>query len=287
MVEGEPPISGDLDSRVVTHSTTKNECIYACFLSMIKPKGIKKALQDVDWVKAMQEELDEFEHNNVWDLVPTLEGVSVVGSRLVYKNKSDEDGVIIRNKTKLSQQEGIDYDEPFAPVARIESIRIFLAFIAQKNFKVYQMAVQCALFNGKIDRNVNVQQPPGFEDPKFPNHSYMLQKAIYRLKQSPRSWYGTFSMFLEDSKFQRGSIDPTLFRNIYINHLIIIQIYVDDIIFDSTSKDLSDEFVELMKSKFRMSMMGELNFFLGLLVHQSPKGICIGQEKYIKNLLKR
>nr|KAJ0210065.1 hypothetical protein LSAT_V11C400164460 [Lactuca sativa] len=199
----------------------------------------------------MQEELVEFERNNGWDLVPTLEGVLVVGSRWVYRNKSDEDGVVIRNKAILvvkgySQQEGIYYDETFVPAKRIESIRIFLAFATHKNFKV-----------------------------------------AYGLKQAPRAWYGTLSKCLEDSKFQRGFIDPTIFRKIHNNHLIIMLIYVNDIIFGSTSKDLSDEFVELMKSKFRMSMMGELNYFVGLQVCQSPKGIFIGQEKYIKNLLKR
>nr|KAJ0218197.1 hypothetical protein LSAT_V11C300101770 [Lactuca sativa] len=133
-------IIGDLDSGVVTRSATKNECLYASFLSMIDPKGIKEDLQDADWVKAMLEELAEFERNNVWDLVPTPERVSVVGSRWVYRNKSEEDGIIIRNKARLvvkgySQQEGIDYDETFAPVARIEAIRIFFAFDAHNNFK--------------------------------------------------------------------------------------------------------------------------------------------------------
>nr|KAJ0223121.1 hypothetical protein LSAT_V11C200078420 [Lactuca sativa] len=131
----------DIDSRVVTHSATKNECLRASFLSIIEPKGIKDALQDADWVKAMQEDLAEFECNNVWDLVPTPEGVSIVGSRWVYRNNSDEDGVIIKNKARLvvkgySQQEGIDYDETFTPVARIKAIRIFLAFAAHKNFKI-------------------------------------------------------------------------------------------------------------------------------------------------------
>ncbi|KAI3523294.1 hypothetical protein L1887_01354 [Cichorium endivia] len=165
----------------------------------------------------MQEELAEFERNNVWDLVPTPEGVSVVGSRWVYRNKTDDQGVIVRNKARLvvkgySQQEGIDYDETFAPVARIEAIRIFLAYAAHKNFKVYQMDVQCAFLNGEIDRDVYVQQPPGFEDSRFPTYSFKLQKAVDGLKQAPRAWYSTLSKFLEESNFSRGTIDPTLFR---------------------------------------------------------------------------
>ena len=153
---------------------------------MIEPKGIKEALQDADWVKAMQEELAEFERNNVWDLVPTPEGISVVGSRWVYRNKSDEDGVIIRNKDRLVikgylHQESVDYDETFAPVARIEAVTILLAFDAHKNFKVYKMDVHFALLNGEIDRDVYFQQPLGFKDRKFPNHCYKLSKGRIRI----------------------------------------------------------------------------------------------------------
>nr|KAJ0214939.1 hypothetical protein LSAT_V11C300139010 [Lactuca sativa] len=190
-------IKGDMDSRVVTRSATKNDYLYASLISMIVLKGIKEVLQLADWVKAMQEELVKFERNNMWDLVPTLEGVSVVGSRWVYRNKSDEDGVIIKNKAILVvkaylQQEGIDCDETLAPIARIEAIRIFLTFVAHKNFKVYQMDVQCTLLNGEIDKDVYVQQPPGFKDPKFPNHFYKLQKDVYGFKQAPRLQISSF-----------------------------------------------------------------------------------------------
>nr|KAJ0202814.1 hypothetical protein LSAT_V11C500245880 [Lactuca sativa] len=139
----------------------------------------------------------------------------------------------------------------------------------------------------QIDRDVYAQQLPRFEDPKLPDHCYKLQKVVSGMKQALRECYGTLSKLLEDSKFQRGSINPTLFRKNHNNRFIIVKIYIDYIIFNSTSKDVSDEFIELMKRKFRMSMMGELNYFQGLQVRQSPKGIFIGQEKYIKNLLKR
>ncbi|KAI3792345.1 hypothetical protein L2E82_06222 [Cichorium intybus] len=171
---------------------------------MTEPKTIHSALKDPDWVKAMQEELAEFERNQVWDLVPTPPDVTVVGSRWVFRNKTDDQGIVCRNKARLvvkgySQQEGIDYDETYAPVARLEAIRIFLAYAAHKNFKVYQMDVKCAFLHGEIDRDVYIQQPPGFEDPQFPNHSFKLQKAVYGLKQAPRAWYSTLSTFLEES----------------------------------------------------------------------------------------
>ncbi|KAI3700093.1 hypothetical protein L2E82_44709 [Cichorium intybus] len=149
------------------------------------------------------------------------------------------------------------------------------------------MDVKCAFLHGEIDRDVYIQQPPGFEDPQFPNHSFKLQKAVYGLKQAPRAWYSTLSTFLEESGFKRGSIDQTLFRKILNKHLLIVQIYDDDIIFGSTDESLSIKFVDLMKSKFEMSMIGEMTTFLGLQVKQSSDGIFINQENYVKNLLTR
>ncbi|KAI3790995.1 hypothetical protein L2E82_04493 [Cichorium intybus] len=285
-------IIGDPNSGIQTRAATANECLFGAFLSMTEPKTIHTALKDPDWVKAMQEELAEFERNDVWNLVPTPPDVTIIGSRWVFRNKTDDQGVVCRNKARLvvkgySQQEGIDYDETYAPVARIEAIRIFLAYAAHKNFKVFQMDVKCAFLHGELDREVYIQQPPGFEDPNFPHHSFKLQKAVYGLKQAPRAWYATLSTFLEESGFKRGSIDQTLFRKIFNKHLLIVQIYVDDIIFGSTDESLSVKFADLMKSKFEMSMIGEMTTFLGLQIKQSNDGIFINQENYVKNLLTR
>ncbi|KAI3723832.1 hypothetical protein L2E82_35593 [Cichorium intybus] len=285
-------IIGDPNSGIETRAASTNECLFGAFLSMTEPKTIHSALKDPDWVKAMQEEIAEFERNNVWNLVPTLPDVTVIGSIWVYRNKTDDQGIICRNKACLvvkgySQQEGIDYDETYAPVARIEAIRIFLAYAAHKNFKVFQMDVKCAFLHGELDHEVYIQQPPGFEDPKFPNHSFKLQKAVHGLNQAPRAWYATLSTFLEESSFKRGSIDQTLFRKIFNKHLLIVQIYVDDIIFGSTDESLSVKFADLMKSKFEMSMIGEMTTFLGLQIKQSTDGIFINQENYVKNLLTR
>ncbi|KAI3691004.1 hypothetical protein L2E82_49218 [Cichorium intybus] len=285
-------IIGDPNSGIQTRAATANDCLFGAFLSMTEPKTIHTALKDPDWVKAMQEELAEFERNDVWNLVPTPPDVTIIGSRWVFRNKTDDQGVVCRNKARLvvkgySQQEGIDYDETYALVARIEAIRIFLAYATHKNFKVFQMDVKCAFLHGELDREVYIQQPPGFEDPNFPHHSFRLQKAVYGLKQAPRAWYATLSTFLEESGFKRGSIDQTLFRKIYNKHLLIVQIYVDDIIFGSTDESLSVKFADLMKSKFEMSMIGEMTIFLGLQIKQSTDGIFINQENYVKNLLTR
>ena len=169
----------------------------------------------------------------------------------------------------------------------MEAIRIFLAYATYMNFKVYQMDVKSAFLNGNIKEDVYVQQPPGFESSEYPNHVYKLNKALYGLKQAPRAWYETLSAFLIQNKFVRGRIDNTLFIYRTKDDVILVQVYVDDIIFGSTSYKLCKQFEKLMTTKFEMSMMGELTYFLGLQIKQTEKGISICQEKYLMNLLKK
>ncbi|GJS77730.1 putative ribonuclease H-like domain-containing protein [Tanacetum coccineum] len=185
------------------------------------------------------------------------------------------------------QEEGIDYDEVFAPVARIEAIRIFLAFASYMGFIVYQMDVKSAFLYGKIDEEVYVSQPPGFLDPKYPQKVYKVVKALYGLHQAPRAWYATLSTFLLKNGYRRGTIDKTLFLKKDKHDIILVQVYVDDIIFGSTKKSWCDEFEALMKSRFQMSSMGELTFFLGLQVKQKEDGIFISQDKYVAEILKK
>ncbi|KAL8093110.1 hypothetical protein AgCh_035124 [Apium graveolens] len=170
MSHNQSAIIGDPNAGVRTRSTTANECLHACILSQVEPKKTEEALMDPDWISAMQEELNQFERNKVWELVPAPKNRSVIGTKWVFRNKMDENGIVTRNKARLvakgySQEEGIDYDETFAPVARLEAIRIFLAFAAHSNFKVYQMDVKSVFLNGELEEEVYVQQPPGFEDP--------------------------------------------------------------------------------------------------------------------------
>ncbi|GJU59557.1 putative ribonuclease H-like domain-containing protein [Tanacetum coccineum] len=182
---------------------------------------------------------------------------------------------MIKNKARLvaqgyTQEEGIDYDEVFAPVARIEAIRLFLAYASFKDFVVYQMDVKSAFLYGKIKEEVYVCQPPGFEDPDFPDRVYKVEKALYGLHQAPRAWYETLSTYLLDNRFQRGKIDKTLFIRRDKGDILLVQVYVDDIIFGSTKKSLCTEFEKMMHKKFQMSSMGELTFFLGLQTASTP-----------------
>ncbi|KAI3714929.1 hypothetical protein L6452_21891 [Arctium lappa] len=285
-------IIGSSSEGVKTRSAIINECFYVNFLSIIEPKKVKEALKDPHWIFAMQDELQEFVRNKVWTLVPLPKGKFSIGTKWVFRNKKDEDGIIIRNKARLVakgyfQEEGIDYDETFAPVARLEAIRIFLAYAAHKGFKVYQMDVKSGFLHGKLNEEVYVQQPRGFECTEFPNHVYYLDKAPYGLKQAPRAWYATLSTFLIKNGFDKGTIDTTLFIKRYKNEMLLVQIYVDDIIFGSTNQKYCDKFSELMKSEFEMSLMGELTFFLGLQVKQTSEGTFISQTKYVSEILEK
>ncbi|KAM0031422.1 putative RNA-directed DNA polymerase [Helianthus debilis subsp. tardiflorus] len=217
----------------------------------------------------MQKELQQFEKLGVWRLVDLPKNQKWIKTKWVFKCKRDDKGDVVRNKARLvvqgfSQQEGIDYDEVYAPVARLEAIRIFLAFASWKDFKVYQLDVKSAFLYGKIKEEVYVGQPPGFTDPQHKNKVYLLDKALYRLHQAPRAWYETLSQYLLANGFTRGTGDSTLFTKEVAGHLLILQIYVDDIIFGSTNDELCKDFEKVMQKKFEVSSMGEMKFFLGL-----------------------
>ncbi|GJR65212.1 putative ribonuclease H-like domain-containing protein [Tanacetum coccineum] len=226
---------------------------FACFLSQEEPNKVTQALKDPSWIEAMQEELLQFKLQQVWTLVDLPNGKRAIGTKWVYRNKKDERGIVIKNKARLvaqgyTQEEGIDYDEVFAPVARIEAIRLFLAYASFKDFVVYQMDVKSAFLYGKIEEEVYVCQPPGFEDPDFPDRVYKVEKALYGLHQAPRAWYETLSTYLLDNGFQRGKIDKTLFIKVK-GDILLVQVYVDDIIFGSTKKGLCTDFEKMMHKK--------------------------------------
>ncbi|GJT12556.1 putative ribonuclease H-like domain-containing protein [Tanacetum coccineum] len=257
-------VIGDLQSSTQTRRMSKNLEEHG----FEEPKKVIHALKDPSWIKAMQEELLQFKLQEVWTLVDLPNGKRAIGTKWVFRNKKDERGIVIRNKARLvaqgyTQEEGIDYDEVFAPVARIEAIRLFLAYASFKDFVVYQLDVKSA-FLGKIE-----------------------EEALYELHQAPRAWYETLSTYLLDNEFQRGKIDKTLFIKRYKGDILLVQVYVDDIIFGSTKKKLCNAFEKLMHKKFQMSSMGELTFFLVLHVKQKKDGIFISQDKYVDEILKK
>ncbi|GJU55467.1 retrovirus-related pol polyprotein from transposon TNT 1-94 [Tanacetum coccineum] len=254
--------NGDLSKPVMTRQrlhTDSEVCMYALTVSTIEPKNIKEAMADHSWIESMQDKFNQFERLQVWELVPRPEGKNVIALKWLWKNKCDAENIVVRNKSRLvakgyKQEEGIDFEESFAPVARLEAVRMFIAFAAHRNITIFQMDVKTAFLNGPLKEEVYVSQPEGFIDSEFPNHVYRLKKALYGLKQAPRAWYDKLSSFLIEHGF---------------------------------NKDFSKRFANLMKNNFEMSMMGELKFFLGLQVHQSPRGIFISQSQYAIEFLKK
>ncbi|GJZ68537.1 retrovirus-related pol polyprotein from transposon TNT 1-94 [Tanacetum coccineum] len=206
--------------------------------------------------------------------------------------KKDELGGVLKNKARsiskgYCEEEGINFEESFAPVARIEAIRIFIANAANKNVRIYQMDVKMAFLNGELRKVVYVSQPEGFVDQDKPNHVYMLKKALYGVKKAPCAWYHMLSSFLLSQEFFKGAVDPTLFTRKAGHDILLVKIYVNDIIIASTNPAMCDEFSNLMTFKFKMSMMGKMSFFLGLQISQSPKGIFINQSNYALEIIKK
>ena len=216
----------------------------------------------------------------------------MIGTKWIFKNKSDEHGTVIRNKSRLVAQsyiqvEVIDFDETFAPVARLESVRILLTIASHLNFKLYQMDVKSAFLNGMLQKEVYVEQSKSFVDPHKSDDVYKLKRALYDLKQAPRAWYDRLIAYLTEYGFKRGSANTTLFIRNNKNSFIVAQIYGDDIVFGATNDSLAHSFADEMKVMFEMSMVGELTYFLGLQVKQTDLGIYINQAKYARNLVKR
>jgi hypothetical protein len=210
----------------------------------------------------------------------------------VWKNKEGENGEVVRKKSRLvaqgySQKEGIDYEETFAPVAHLEAIRILQAFSVAKGFKMYQLDEKSAFLNGFLEEEVYVKQPPGFESVGFPHRVYRLRKALYGLKQAPRAWSGHLRGFLFSKGFEMSKVDKTLFLLRKGDDILIVQVYMDDIVFGGSSHSLVARFAEDMSKEIEMSMMGELQFFLGLQIKQAKEGTFVHQAKYTKDILKK
>ncbi|GJZ64055.1 retrovirus-related pol polyprotein from transposon TNT 1-94 [Tanacetum coccineum] len=248
-------VIGDPSRSVSTRKQLETDamwCYFDAFLTSVEPKNFKQAMTKPSWIDAMQEEIHEFERLQVWELV------------LIYKVKTDEFGRALKNKERLvaqgfRQEEGIIFEELFLAVARIEAIHMFIANAANENMMIFQMDVKTTFLNGELKEEVYVSQPEGFVDQDNPSHVYKLKKALYGLKQAPRAWYDMLSSFLISQHFSKGAVDPTLFTQKARNNLLL----------------------------FKMSMMGQMSFFLGLQISQSPRGIFLNQSKYASEIIKK
>jgi hypothetical protein len=288
----ESQILGQKEAGVQTRRNIAEASSYLALLSSTEPQNVREACKDECWVKAMDEELEQIEKNNTWELVPRPKDKNVIGTKWIFKNKLNENGEVIRNKARLvckgyAQQEGIDFEETFAPVARLEAIRMFLALSSFQKFKVFQMDVKSAFLNGDLEEEVYIEQPDGFILGNDPNLVCRLKKALYGLKQAPRAWYYRLDKYLHQQGFSKGSADSNLYIKIENDKLLILVVYVDDIIFGSNEEAMSQNFALVMQKEFEMSLLGELTYFLGLQIQQNKGGIFLSQTKYLKQILKK
>lgn len=255
------------------------------------PISFEEAIKEDFWVKAMDEEIDAIERNNTWNLVDLPEDKNCIGVKWIYKTKLNAKGKVEKHKARLvaqgfSQHPDIDYNETFAPIARFDMVRMVLAIVAQNKWKMHQMDVKSAFLNGFLEEEVYVKQSPGYEIEGQEDKVYKLNKALYGLKQAPRVWYTKIDEYLNRRGFSRSPSEPTLYTK--VNHkgkILIVCLYVDDLIF---ARDLSiDDFKTAMKTKFDMTDLGLMKYFLGIEITQSEDGIFIFQSKYAKDLLRR
>ncbi|GJU65705.1 retrovirus-related pol polyprotein from transposon TNT 1-94 [Tanacetum coccineum] len=276
-------VIGEPSRPVLTRNQLRSDgdmCMYALTVSTMEPKNVKEAMTDPAWIESMQEELLQFKRLDVWVLVPPLDNVKPLTLKWLLKNKHDEENTVIRNKTRLvvrgyRQEEGIDFEESFSPVARMESIMIFLAYAAHKSFTVFQMDVKTAFLHGTLNEDVYVCQPEGFIDAGHPSHVYKLKKALYGLKQAPRAWYDELSTFLLQNHFFKGTIDPTLFIRCFDDDNLVVQVYVDDIIFGSTHPRHLQEYIRWSSNlRQKDSYLSSKNQTLTVFVHSESR-ICI------------
>ncbi|GKA60138.1 putative ribonuclease H-like domain-containing protein [Tanacetum coccineum] len=283
-------VSSTVNAADIEDNVDDENIVYGCAHDPNMPNLEENVYSNDDDVGAEADMTNLDTHIPVWTLVDLPYGKRVIGTKWVYGKKKDERGIVVRNKARLvtqgyTQEEGIDYDEVFAPVARIKVIRLFLAYASFKDFVVYQMDVKSAFLYGKIEEEVYICQPLGFEDLEFPDKIYKVEKALYGLHQAPKAWYETLSTYLLDNGFKRGHIDKTLFIKRVKGDILLVQVYVDDIIFGSTRTKMCTNFEKMMHKKFQMSSMGELTFFLGLQVTQKHNEIFISQDKYVIRII--
>eukprot|EP00253_Pinus_taeda_P030808 PITA_30808 len=266
--------------------------LFALFCHVDDPIHFEDAIKDKKWIEAMDEEMHAIERNTTWDLVELPNGKEVIGVKWVYKTKSNAEGKIERHKARLvvkgyKQQYGRDYEETFALVPRMETVRAVLSIAAQNKWKVYQMDVKSAFLNGVLKEEIYVEQPLGYEKKGEEHKVCKLKKAFYGLKQAPRAWYSRIDSYLLDNEFDKCEGEPTIYIKEKDGKILIVVLYVDDVIFTGNNDHLIKNFKSVMKEEFEMTDMGFLRYFLGIEVDQNEKGIFSSQERYVNQVLSR
>lgn len=240
----------------------------------------------------MIEEIEAIERNGTCDLTELPRGAKKIGVKWIFKTKRDEKGEVSKYKARLvvrgyTQEYGVDYTEVFAPVARMETIRLVVAIAADHGWTIYQLDVKSAFLHGELTKDVFVEQPQGFEKKGEEGKVYKLKRALYGLKQAPRAWYNRIEGYFLNHGLGKCEYEPTLFTKVENMNILIVSLYVDDLIYTGNCDKQIIEFKKSMKSEFAMTDMGKLKFFLGLEANQRTDGIFLCQKKYVTELLQR
>lgn len=256
------------------------------------PVHYDEAEKDPIWRKAMKEEIEAIERNGTWYLTELPGGAKKIGVKWIFKTKRDEKGDVSKYKARLvvwgyTQEYGVDYKEVFAPVARMETIRLVIAVAAHHGWSIYQLDVKSAFLHGELTEDVFVEQPQGFEKKGEEGKVYKLNRALYGLKQAPRAWYSRIESYFLSHGFEKCEYEPTLFTKVEENNITVVSLYVDDLIYTGNDDELMMEFKKSMQSEFAMTDMGKMKFFLGLEATQKADGIFVCQKKYVIDLLER
>ncbi|CAL2244935.1 unnamed protein product [Prunus armeniaca] len=269
-----------------------SEIMAKCNVCIVEPENYEDAAQDESWRKAMEAELEMIEKNDTWKLVERPFAKPVIGVKWVYKTKLNLDGTVQKNKARLvakgySQKPGIDYNETFAPVARLDTIRTLIALAAHKEWSLYQLDVKSAFLNGVLKEEVYVEQPQGFVKKDEETKVYKLHKALYGLKQAPRAWYDEIDAYFNKAGFKKSPSEATLYVKAEGSDVLIVSLYVDDIVYTGSSSQMTEEFRRDMMEHYEMTDLGVLHHFLGMGVIQSKQSIFLHQKKYGQKLVEK
>ena len=266
--------------------------LLSALLASTEPKGFKSAAKNPAWLAAMDEEVQALQKNHTWILVPRPTNTNIVGSKWVFRTKYFPDGSIERLKARLvakgyTQVPGLDYNDTFSPVIKATTVRVVLSIAVTNKWPLRQLDVKNAFLNGHLTEHVYMEQPPGYIDPRFPNHVCKLQKALYGLKQAPRAWFQRLSSFLIRLGFYCSRADTSLFVFHKHSDIIYLLLYVDDIIITGNNSSLLDSFTCKLNSEFATKDLGPLSYFLGLEATTTSEGLFISQLKYARDILTR
>jgi hypothetical protein len=279
--------------RDVYERTEEEETNLFCFYADHEPLTFQEAVEEECWRSAMEEEIHAIQKNDTWELSALPPKKKTIGVKWVYKIKQTADGGVDRYKARLvakgyKQKYGIDYEEVFAPVARLDTVRLLISLAAHHSWKIYQLDVKSAFLNGVLEEEVYVEQPEGFISQGEEDKVYRLKKALYGLKQAPRAWNARIDDYLQ----QNGFIKCPYEHSVYMKtddkgEFLILCLYVDDLLFTGSSEKMFAEFKQSMFKEFEMTDNGLMSYFLGIEVKQENDGIFISQKKYMREILKK